>query len=684
MATSGTIQKAIRTGYRMQIAWSIGSQSVADNTSSVTVKVQLVSTGSSYTINSSATKNGSVTINGTKYTFTFTAALSGNQTKTLYTKTVMIKHNADGTKTCSFDSTIGINVTLSGTYYGNVTASGTGTFNTIARATTPTLSASSIDMGQSITIKMPRAASGFVHTLTYTFGGASGTIGSNLGTSKAWTVPLSLASQIPSGTSGTCTITCKTYNGSTLVGTKTVSFTAKVPASVVPTIGSVAVTDTMTAIYSQFGNMVQGKSKPKLTITASGAYGSTIKTYKTVFEGKSYSGATPTTAVIAGSGTVTASITITDSRGRTASVSKSWTVVAYKAPAISILTASRCDPDGTENYEGLNAKIAAAFTIASVNGKNTNSYKIEYKIKSDSTWTALKSGNAYSYSDTIITDAVFGADSAFDLRLSITDYFGTISRIIEIPTAFTLLDFNANGRALAFGKVSGIDYGVEFGMPTYFSNGETPSSVKYLQSGQDLNDVLEEGFYSIPTTAVSGTLLNKPFNSTATGSLIVLREGNGLQKAQILHVDSKSDGSIYERSYYGEVWGNWNTVHNGASKVLWTGGLYMTETHIISFAEPASKQPSGIVLVFSEYVDGAVKNASFSSFFIHKNLIAKHSGVGHCFTMCTSKLDFFATKYLYIRDDGITGHANNNLIATGACGISQTNNRFVLRYVLGV
>lgn len=556
MATSGTIQKAIRTGYRMQIAWSVGSQSVADNTSSVTVKVQLVSTGSSYTINSSATKNGSVTINGTKYTFTFTASLSGNQTKTLYTKTVTVKHNTDGTKTCSFASTIGINVTLGGTYYGDVTASGTGTFNTIARATTPTLSASSIDMGQSITINMPRASSSFDHTLTYAFGSATGTIGSDLGTSKAWTVPLSLASQIPSGTSGTCTITCKTYNGSTLVGTKTVSFTAKVPASVVPTIGSVAVADTMTAIYSQFGNMVQGKSKPKLTIKASGAYGSTIKTYKTVFEGKSYSGATPTTAVIAGSGTVKASITITDSRGRTASTTKSWTVVAYKAPAISILTASRCNPDGTENYEGLNAKIAVAFTIASVNSKNTNSYKIEYKIKSSSTWTTLKSGNAYSYSDTIITDAVFGADSAFDLRLSITDYFGTISRIIEIPTAFTLIDFNANGRALAFGKVSGIDYGVEFGMPAFFSNGETPEGAIVLQTGTDCNNLMQSGFYCF-SSVVLATMLNCPVASGGSGCIIVLDMGEAGQKMQLAIRCSSTGFQLWERCYYSSKWWEW-------------------------------------------------------------------------------------------------------------------------------
>lgn len=683
MATSGTIQKAIRTGYRMQIAWSVDSQSVADNTSKVTAKVQLVSTGASYTINSSASKAGNLTINGTKYTFNFTASLSGNQTKTIYTKTVSIKHKEDGTKNCSFSSTIGVNVTLSGTYYGDITASGTGTFNTIARATIPAVSASSIDMGQSITVNMPRAAASFTHTLTYAFGDTSGTIGSGLGTSKAWTVPLSLASQIPSGTSGTCTITCKTYSGNTLVGTKAVSFTAKVPASVKPTIESVAIADTMTAIYNKFGNMVQGKSKPKLTITAGGSYGSTIKTYKTVFEGKSYSGATPTTAVISGSGTVSAAIKVTDSRGRTATTNKTWTVAAYKAPAISILTAARCNSDGTENYEGLNAKISAAFSIASVNSKNTNSYKLEYKIKAGTAWETLKAGNSYTYSDTTVTGAIFGSDSAFDLRLSITDYFGTVSRTIEIPTAFTLIDYNANGRAVAFGKVSSIGYGVEFGMPAYFTNAETPSSVKYLETGQDFNSILEPGFYSVPSTSVSGSLLNKPYTGTSTGSLIVLREGNGIQKAQIFHTADKASGAIYERCYYTGSWGEWHMVHNGGGKILWTGALYMTASHKITLSEPIRQQPSGITLVFSRYDNGAALEHNYNSFFVPKFLVEEKPGVGSAFRMNTVNFSMVATKYLYINNETITGNDSNDDTGTGN-GVTYNNAAYVLRYVIGI
>lgn len=682
MSASGTITKAIRTGYQMKIVWTVGSQSVANNNSSVTVKVQLVSTGASYTINSTASKSGSLTINGTKYTFSFSAALSGNQTKTLYTKTVTVGHNADGSKTCAFASTIGIKVTLGGTYYGDVTASGSGTFDTIPRATTPTLSASSVNMGASITINMPRASGSFDHTLTYTFGKATGTIGTDLGTSKAWTVPLSLASQIPSGTSGTCTITCKTYNGSTLVGTKSVSFTAKVPASVVPTISAVSISETVAGLGEKFGAFVQGKSKVKISITAAGAYGSTIKTYKTTVDGKSYSGATPTTGTLS-SGNKTVTITVTDSRGRTAKSTQTFPVVAYTAPTISVLNAVRALEDGTENYDGQHAKIACTFAVAPVGNKNSSAYTLEYKTKSGTTWTKIQAGTGYTLNTTVTTDSLFDVDSAYDIRLSVTDYFTTIRKTVEIPTAFTLLDFNASGRGIAFGKVSELSEGIEFALKTVFSNAETPSSVTYLTEGQDLNDILEPGFYSVPTTAISGTLLNKPYTGTSTGSLAVLREGNGLQKAQIFHVASKANGAIYERCYYSGTWGEWHTVYNGGGKILWEGGMYMTAGHRIDLPETISSQPSGIALVFSRYGDGAVADHNFNSFFVSKTFIQKKTAYGNAFFMATSDFAIVAAKYLYIHDDAIVGNVNNDKTGT-ASGITYNNKAYVLRYVIGV
>ena len=560
MATSGTIQKDIRTGYRIQIAWTVDSQSVANNTSTVTAKVQLVSTGASYTINSSASKSGSLTINGTKYTFSFTAALSGSQTKTLFTKTVTVAHAADGTKTCSFAATCGINVTLSGTYYGDVTASGNGVFNTIARASTISSVTASVSVtgSNAVTVSITRAASSFTHTVVFSLGSYSNTQ-TGIGTSASYTIPQSWLNAVPNATSGTAKVTVTTYSGSTKIGSAvSKNFTVTVPATVVPTFTSVAVNDT-TTYHGTFGNMVQNKSKPKFTITAAGALGSTIKSYKTVFEGKTYTGATPTTSVITGSGLRTATITITDSRGRIATTTKQWTVVAYSAPKIISFQGFRCLADGTENYEGTHLKVALNFSISSVNEKNAKSYSVEYKLKAATTWTLLTSGSVYALNSTITSASGFmSLDSSYDIRLSVTDSFATIRSTFEIPTAFTLLDFNASGRGLAFGKVSELEEGVEFALPMKSWHGELINSPVKLPTNQDLDALIDPGYYVIGNTTVSATILNKPPMSTTETALVeVIAMGDGLQRAQRFSFCDKDDALIWQRVYYSGTWGAW-------------------------------------------------------------------------------------------------------------------------------
>ena len=560
MAASGTIQQAIRTGYRLQIAWEVTSQSVANNTSSVTAKVQLVSTGSSYTINSSASKSGSLTINGTKYTFSFTAALSGNQTKEIFKKTVTVSHASDGTKTCSFSATAGINVTLSGTYYGNITASGNGTFNTIARASSISSVTSSVSVNgtNACTVEISRKSSSFTHTVVFSFGSYSKTT-TGVGTSTSYAIPTSWLNAIPKATSGTAKVTVTTYSGSTKIGSAvSKNFTLTVPATVVPKISSVAVADTTTN-QTTFGNMVQNKSKAKFTITAAGALSSTITAYKTVFESKTYTGATPTTSTITKSGTASAKITVTDSRGRTATYTKTWTVVAYAAPKITSFTAARCLADGTENYEGTFLKATFNFSIASVNSKNANSYTIEYKPQSGTTWTALTNGTGYAVNTSVISDeGLFDVDSSYDLRLSIMDSFTTIRGLTEIPTAFTLLDFNASGRGVAFGKVSELTEGVEFALPIRTAHGELVKSPLLLQMNQDLDLLTDSGYYVIPNTATSATIRNKPpVSGTSTALVELLPMGDGAQRLQRVTLCDKDDQLVWQRILYSGTWSGW-------------------------------------------------------------------------------------------------------------------------------
>lgn len=488
MASSGTIQEAIRTGYRLQIAWEVTSQSVANNTSAVTAKVQLVSTGSSYTINSSATKNGTLTINGTKYSFTFSAALSGNQTKTIFSKPVTISHNSDGTKTCSFSATAGINVTLGGTYYGNVTASGSGTFNTIARASSISSVTASVSVNgtNECTVAIDRKSSAFTHTVVFSFGSYTKT-NTGVGTSTSYAIPTSWLNAIPSATSGTAKVTVTTYSGSTKIGSAvSKNFTLTVPSSVVPTISAVSIAETVSGINAQFGGFVQGKSRAKVSITAAGALGSTVTAYKTTIDGKSYTGSAPTTGVLSISGSRTVSITVTDSRGRTASTTRTISVIAYAAPKINTFTAVRANGLGAADDNGTMALARIKFAISAVNNKNAKSYIVEYRPKTSDTWTEAASGSVYAYDSNMLLNINLDTDTSYDLRLSIADYFGTVTANTEIATAFTLMDFNASGKGLAFGKVSEEDNGMEIDMPLSINQYVYMGGVKKSDEEKDI------------------------------------------------------------------------------------------------------------------------------------------------------------------------------------------------------
>jgi len=589
MAANGSKSVTVTNWDTLKFNWWIVSQSVANNTTVVGWNLQLVA-GSSGKISSTASKDWSVTVNGTKYSGTNTVGVGNNATKTLASGTTNVAHNADGTKTFSYSFSQEFGITFSGSSIGTKTGSGSGTLNTIPRATTPTLSVSSVDMGGSVTISTPRASSGFTHDLAYSFAGSGYvSIANGVATSKAWTVP-DLAASIPNATSGVMTIRCITKNGSTTIGTKTVLLTVKVPTSVVPTISAVTLAEATSGLAAQFKAYIQNKSTVKATITAAGAKGSTIKSYSTTLQGKTYTGSSWTSAVLTSSGSLSLVTKVTDSRGRTASKTTTITVLAYTAPRIVSFSAYRCLVDGTEAHDGTYVAAVYNYTAPSLNNGNTVTMTIQRKLPSATSWTNVHTGTALTANTkTILTG--FSADNQWDLRLVVTDWFGAASRYpLTVPTAEVILDIRADGTGLGIGKVAELPDGLDIG---------------------------------------------------------------------------------------------WN-VRTAKERLLWSGGYYMTEGHTITFKERVRDQMTGIVLVFSEFVDGAARDNTFFCHFVPKQQIAKHSGTGHCFNMMTSNLAYFATKYLYIRDDGITGHANNGLAGTAATGITYTNNRFVLRYVYGV
>lgn len=475
MALSGAFEGSIKNGhYKVRVEWS-ATQNVANNTSTITAKMYMIN---DQNMSISARSNAhSLTIDGTTSTFS-TSAISGTGSRLIGTATKTVTHNSDGTKSVAMSAVFALRAYFDSEYVANITASSTITLDTIARASQPTLSAASTAMGSAVTINTNRASSSFTHTLTYSFGSASGTIASGVGASTSWTIPLSLASQIPNATSGTGTITCKTYNGSTLIGTKTVSFTATVPSSVVPSISAISCSDP-NGYATTYGGYVQNKSKVKVAVTAAGSYGSTIKSYKIVANGSTYTSNNCTTGVLTASGSSRITVTVTDSRGRTASSSTTITVLAYKSPNISNLSVVRCLSNGTEDADGAYMKITVAASIASLNSKNTKSFVLKYKQSTATSWTTAKSWTtAYTVSETVILAA--NVDYSYNIQLVITDAFGSTTAEVKVGTTFTLLDFRNTGKGIGFGKVSEQD-AFECNMPAIFKSCKT-------QAGADLDN----------------------------------------------------------------------------------------------------------------------------------------------------------------------------------------------------
>lgn len=486
---SGSISGSIKGGaYTVRVDWATVDD-VANNRSQVVATMYLVQ--ATYASLDIWSRECAIWIDGTKYPFNSPYEISnsgGCTTKLGQVTSNYISHNTDGSKSVKMSAAFNIQATISGTWYNSIdVAEQTIGLTTLPRATTPSMSASSANMGEKITINTPRASSAFTHTLEYSFaGGSYVTFATGVTTSYTWTVP-DLASSIPNSVSGLMTIRCTTYNGSKSVGSKVTSFTATVPSSVVPTISGVSLSEAVSGVAAQFGAYIQGKSKIKAVISASGAKGSKISSYSTTFDGATYNGASWTTGYIGGSGTIRMLTTVVDSRGRVAQKATDVAVLAYALPTISTFTAYRCLQDGTANDDGEYIIATYAYKVLSLNGGNTASIVIQKKKSSESSWVTVHTLSGLEASGSVqLSD--FSIDYQWDVRIMITDYFGTpVYYAALVPSDDVIMDINAEGKGLAIGKTSESNE-FDVGWDTTLRGGLYVAGYESLDYGEDKTD----------------------------------------------------------------------------------------------------------------------------------------------------------------------------------------------------
>ena len=91
-------------------------------------------------------------------------------------------------------------------------------------------------------------------------------------------------------------------------------------------------------------------------------------------------------------------VTVTDSRGRTASATRTVTVLDYSPPSLSLFTAERCNADGTAaQTDGTKVRISAK-----ASGSSVGACTVYYRLSRAESWV---SAVTLTPSDCVITEA---------------------------------------------------------------------------------------------------------------------------------------------------------------------------------------------------------------------------------------------------------------------------------------
>lgn len=241
----------------------------------------------------------------------------------------------------------------------------------------------------------------------------------------------------------TGTFAVSSYSGSNQIGstsskTATVSTTA---ANSGPTLSGFTYADsyaTTTAITGNDQIFIQSYSKLTVTPgTATAKNNATIANYTATCNGVSVSNTTGealTVGAVSKSGTVAVVLTVTDSRGYTASVTKNITVVAYASPKVTSLTLRRTNDIEAEMQLVFNGSISA-ITVDSTQKNSLKYVRYRYKATSASSYgsyvsilsAVTQSGTSFSYSNLELCS--LAADQSWDVHIQIRDQLNSLSSL---------------------------------------------------------------------------------------------------------------------------------------------------------------------------------------------------------------------------------------------------------------
>lgn len=449
MATSSTFPTSNQY-IKYRIVVTENSTSIANNTSSVTVKVQAWRTNTGYETYGTGTCY--CNIDGTSYSQSISSSqkITYNSYTTLLSKTVTIPHNADGSKSIYVEAKIS-HSRFDASYHGF-----TDTLTQIPRQATVT-AVQNFNDEQNPVLTYSNPAGDVVTSLDacISLTGSNPDVPyraiSKTGSSYTFNLTSAERTTLRNATPNSNTLTVYFYVRTVIAGQ---TYYSNKPATMTivngnPTITGVTYKDNNASSVAVSQNdqvIIQNQSQllfnfSTLTALKSATLTKIEVTINSVTKSMTLSGASKSNVSLAfgqvnTSSNINASIKLTDSRGNTATVSKAITIEAWTAPTAIITLARR------QNYYS-DTDLTVDADFSSLGGKNSITITYYYKLTSASSWTT---GGTMSDMQTVTMN--LDNTQEWNVKVTITDAFATTSYILSVDKGIPIIFFDRLKRSV--------------------------------------------------------------------------------------------------------------------------------------------------------------------------------------------------------------------------------------------
>lgn len=491
----------------LELKAELTGQNIAGNYSSVHVTAYLHTNG--YASMWGVSADATITINGGSAIEHPGINIGTNSAQKIWDHTYNVGHNNDGTKTVGVKLSVGLNTGG----YGSAMVAFDYRLPDIPRASS--VSDMTGTLGSAMTININRKVSSFTHTVKYYFGNLSGTIATGVGTSVSWTPPLNLATQIPSASSGWGNITVDTYSGSTKIGSKSAQLTLNVPTSMTPSLGSITLTDSNTAVKNLLNTantFAEIVSDIKVAFnSATGVQGSTITDYHAEIVNKNQftNANNGNLGLMKWNGSAQVKAWVVDSRGRSSNaVTTNITVLEYFLPTLTF-TAIRGDTN--QSSDKIVVSRTAKIAPLRIGNVQKNSFKLSFKTApfGTETFTADTGAGVNDKVTNTLTNSKATLSGTFDIGKSyevygvLEDALTSSGTVKAPPVSPEKMVMGMAETAVSFGKYPENANAVDSDWVFKYKNKDiqhhqltnNTGTAILLAEGTDFNTITTAGFY---------------------------------------------------------------------------------------------------------------------------------------------------------------------------------------------